>query len=64
MENNWENLSSYFKYSGPVRKLIYTTNPIEGLHRQIRKFTNKSSFTSTNTLYEQVYCAMKKVGEK
>lgn len=50
-QNNWENLSGYFKYSGPVRKLIYTTNPIEGLHRQIRKFTKtKGSFTSTNAL--------------
>ncbi|WP_264374920.1 MULTISPECIES: transposase [unclassified Wolbachia] len=64
-ENNWENLSSYLKYSGPVRKLIYTTNPIEGLHRQIRKFTKtKGSFTSTNALYKQVYCAIKKVREK
>ncbi|WP_281508800.1 transposase [Wolbachia endosymbiont (group B) of Pandemis cinnamomeana] len=64
-ENNWENLSSYLKYSGPVRKLIYTTNPIEGLHRQIRKFTKtKGSFTSTNALYKQVYCAIKKAGEK
>lgn len=64
-QNNWENLSSYFKYSGPVRKLIYTTNPIEGLHRQIRKFTKtKGSFTSTNALYKQVYCAIKKVEQK
>ncbi|GFR33768.1 probable transposase for insertion sequence element ISRM3-like [Trichonephila clavata] len=61
-QNNWENLSGYFKYSGPVRKLIYTTNHIEGLHRQIRKFTKtKGSFTS---LYKQVYCAIKKAEEK
>lgn len=38
LQNNWENLSGYFNYSSPVRKLIYTTNQIEGLHRQIRKF--------------------------
>ncbi|WP_264330447.1 IS256 family transposase [Wolbachia endosymbiont (group B) of Erebia ligea] len=64
-QNNWENLSSYFKYSGPVRRLIYTTNPIEGLHRQIRKFTKtKGSFTNTNALYKQVYCAIKKVEQK
>ncbi|GFR19746.1 probable transposase for insertion sequence element ISRM3-like [Trichonephila clavata] len=64
-QNNWENLSGYFKYSGPVRKLIYTTNPIEGLHRQIRKFTKtKGSFTSTNALYKQVYCAIKKIEQK
>ncbi len=64
-QNNWENLSGYFKYSGPVRRIIYTTNPIEGLHRQIRKFTKtKGSFTSINALYKQVYCAIKKAEEK
>ncbi len=53
------------KYSGPVRQLIYTTNPIEGLHRQIRKFTKtKGAFTNTNALYKQVYCAIKKVEQK
>ncbi len=36
-QSNWENLSSYFKYSDPMRRVIYTTNPIEGLHRQIRQ---------------------------
>ncbi|WP_264375829.1 IS256 family transposase [Wolbachia endosymbiont (group B) of Sphaerophoria taeniata] len=64
-QNNWENLSGYFKYSDPVRRLVYTTNPIEGLHRQIRKFTKtKGSFTSISALYKQVYCAIKKVEEK
>ncbi|WP_410543834.1 transposase [Wolbachia endosymbiont of Encarsia formosa] len=42
-----------------------STNPIEGLHRQIRKFTKtKGSFTNTNALYKQVYCAIKKVEQK
>ncbi|RDD33848.1 transposase, IS110 family [Wolbachia endosymbiont of Cylisticus convexus] len=64
-QNNWENLSGYFKYSGPIKRVIYTTNPIEGLHRQIRKFTKtKGSFTSINALYKQVYCAIKKAEEK
>ncbi|APR98545.1 IS256 family transposase [Wolbachia endosymbiont of Folsomia candida] len=64
-QNNWENLSCYFKYSGPVRRVIYTTNPIEGLHRQIRKFTKtKGSFNSINALYKLVYCAIKKAEEK
>ncbi|WP_264720174.1 IS256 family transposase [Wolbachia endosymbiont (group B) of Eucosma cana] len=64
-QNNWESLSGYFKYSGPVRRLIYTTNPIEGLHRQIRKFTKtKGAFSSINALYKLVYCAIRKVEEK
>lgn len=36
---NWEMLSNYFKYPEPVRKIIYTTNIIEGFNRQIRKVT-------------------------
>lgn len=38
-ESNWDHLTAYFKYSPDVRRLIYTTNPIEGFHRQIRKYT-------------------------
>ncbi|CAH2559795.1 IS256 family transposase [Cardinium endosymbiont of Oedothorax gibbosus] len=64
-QNNWEHLSGYFKYSDSVRRLIYTTNPIESLHRQIRKFTKtKGAFTSINALYKLVYCAIKKIEDK
>ncbi|WP_459997251.1 transposase, partial [Marinitoga arctica] len=42
-KNNWDKLSSYFKYSEPIRKLIYTTNPIENVHRQFRKITKNKS---------------------
>ena len=49
--NNWHNLSNYFKYSQEIRKMIYTTNAVEGLHRQIRKVTKtKGSFTSQTAL--------------
>lgn len=37
--NNWENLSTYFKYDQHIRKLIYTTNAVEGLHRMVRKYS-------------------------
>ncbi|GFQ64321.1 uncharacterized protein TNCT_662291 [Trichonephila clavata] len=60
-KNNWENLSGYFKYSGLVRRLTYTTNPIEGMHRPIKKFAKtKGSITSINALYKEVYCAIKR----
>lgn len=63
--NNWENLSTYFKYSQELRKLIYTTNPIEGLHRQIRKFTKtKGAFTSENALFKLVFCAINHASRK
>jgi len=64
-QNNWENLSTYFKYSQEVRRLIYTTNPIEGFHRQIRKYTKtKSAFTSENALFKLVFCATNNASRK
>ena len=61
-QRNWDNLSSYFKYSAEIRKLIYTTNPIEGFHRQVRKYTKtKGSFNSENALFKLVFCAIRRV---
>jgi putative transposase len=33
--NNWESLSQYFKYPEIIRRMIYTTNIVEGFHHQI-----------------------------
>jgi putative transposase len=63
--NNWAHLSQYFQFSPAIRKLIYTTNAVEGLHRQIRKYTkSKGAFTSENALLKLVYCAMKAIMQK
>ncbi len=37
--DNWERLTEYFQYTPAIRKLIYTTNTVEGYHRQVRKVT-------------------------
>lgn len=63
--NNWDNLSTYFKYDKYIRKLIYTTNAVEGLHRMVRKYTkSKGAFSSENALIKLVYCAYIKVAKK
>jgi putative transposase len=63
--NNWDNLFSYFKYSQEVRRLVYTTNPIEGLHRQVRKYTKtKGAFTSEKAFLKLVFCAIKAIDKK
>jgi len=63
--NNWDNLSAYFKYSAEVRKIIYTTNPIEGFHRMVRKYTKtKGAFTSESALYKLVYSAIRQITKK
>jgi len=62
---NWEALSQYFKYPEELRRIIYTTNIVEGFHRQIRKYTkSKGAFTSENALLKLIYCACQKVLEK
>ena len=64
-ENNWPKLSTYFKYPPDIRKLIYTTNTIEGYHRQIRKVTkNKGVFTSDMALLKLIYLATDRIQQK
>ncbi len=49
-EDNLDILSTFFAYPPEVRRIIYTTNIIEGLNRQFRKITNnKPSFTNDST---------------
>lgn len=63
--NNWEKLTPYFSYSPQIRKLIYTTNIVEGYHRQIRKITKtKGSFTSNMALMKLVYLATVQIIKK
>jgi putative transposase len=62
---NFENLSQYFKYAEPIRKLIYTTNIIEGYNRQLRKVTkNRSVFPNDESLLKLMYLATKDVEKK
>ena len=64
-EKNWAKLSTYFKYPAGIRKLIYTTNTIEGYHRQIRKVTkNKGVFTSDAALLKLIYLATERIQQK
>lgn len=64
-QNNWDNLSAYFKYSAEIRRLIYTTNAVEGFHRQVRKYTkSKGAFTSENALVKLIYSAYQRITEK
>jgi len=62
---NWSTLSHYFKYPDELRRIIYTTNIIEGFHRQVRKYTkSKGAFVSENALMKLIYCACQNVLEK
>ena len=63
--DNWPNLSTYFKYPQEVRRLIYTTNTIEGFNRQLRKVTkSKSVFPTDDSLLKMLYLAMMDITKK
>lgn len=63
-EENWDILSTFFAYPCEVRRIIYTTNIIEGLNRQFRKITkNKPSFTNDDSLRKILYLASQNIVE-
>jgi len=64
-KNKWENLSVYFKYPADIRKVIYTTNIIESVHRQFRKLTKtKGGFPNENSLLKLLYMGIQNAQEK
>lgn len=63
--DNWVNLSTYFKFPQELRKLIYTTNTIEGFNRQLKKVTkSKSVFPTDDSLFKMLYLAMTDITKK
>lgn len=63
--SNWDKLSTFFAYPEAIRKIIYTTNTIEGYHRQLRKVTKtKGAFTNDMSLLKLIYLAAARIEEK
>ncbi len=63
--NHWSELSTFFKYPDSVRKLIYTTNPIESLNATIkRKTKSKGSFPTIESAFKVLYLAIQEQQEK
>ncbi|NME71007.1 IS256 family transposase [Flammeovirga aprica] len=64
-QRNWSELSAYFSYDPMIRKMIYTTNAVEGFHRQIRKVTkNKSVFPNDMSVLKLIYLALNNISKK
>lgn len=63
--SNWERLSQYFKYPEEIRRIIYTTNIIEAVHRQFRKLTKtKGAFPNQNSLLKLLYMGIQNASKK
>ena len=63
--SNWDKLSTFFGYTKEIRKMIYTTNPLEGVNRQLRKFTKtRTVFPTDDSLRKSLYLATEQVMKK
>lgn len=63
--DNWDRLSAFFKYSKDIRRVIYTTNIIEGFHRQLRKVTKtKGAYPNDMALMKVLYLAYTEISKK
>lgn len=64
-DENWSELSGFFKYPEELRRLIYTTNAVEGFHRMLRKFTKtKTIFPSDDALRKSIYLSVQEISKK
>jgi transposase-like protein len=62
---HWDRLANIYKYSPQLKRIMYTTNPIESYHRMIRKVTKtKGAFSSENAILKQVYLAIQNAHTK
>src|SRR5512140_1124038 len=64
-QNNWEDLATFFAYPAEIRRLIYTTNPVEGYHRQLRKVTkSKGAFPTPQAARKLLFLAHREIFKK
>lgn len=64
-QKNWDKLSAFFDYPEAIRRVIYTTNTIEGYHRQLRKVTKtKGAFVNDMALLKLIYLAQERIARK
>ena len=62
---NWPELSTFFQFPQEIRTIIYTTNAVEGLHRQFRKVTkSKNLFPNDEALTKMLFLAYKDISKK
>ena len=64
-DKNWAELTSFFEFPNEIRRIIYTTNAVEGYHRMVRKFTKtKSIFPTDDSIRKTIYLSIKEIAKK
>ena len=64
-DKNWVELTSFFEFPNEIRRIIYTTNAVEGYHRMVRKFTKtKSIFPTDDSIRKTIYLSTREIAKK
>ncbi len=64
-DKNWAELTPFFEYPAEIRKIIYTTNAVEGYHRMVRKFTkSKAIFPTDDSIRKVIYMSANEIAKK
>jgi transposase-like protein len=64
-ETHWEDLATMFEYGAEIRRLIYTTNSIEGYNRQLRKVTKtKGAFPTDDAARKLLFLVNRNITRK
>ena len=64
-DKNWAELTVFFEYPAEIRKIIYTTNAVEGYHRMVRKFTKtKSIFPTDDSIRKVIFLSVTQISKK
>lgn len=64
-ENNWDDLATFFDYPAEIRRMIYTTNTVEGYNRQLRKVTSsRASFPTAEAARKLLFLANRDIIKK
>lgn len=62
---HWDNIKTFFSFPEQIRTLIYTTNAVESVHRQLRKVTkNKAVFPTDESLVKMLFLAIRDMSKK
>ena len=61
---NFDELVTFFEFPTEIRKLIYTTNPIENLNRNIKKISKNKSFPNLKSLSKIIYLTIDNQSQK
>jgi putative transposase len=64
-KENWEYIANYFQFAPEIRKIMYTTNAVESLHRPFRKVTkSRAQFPTDDALKKMLYLAYRDIRKK